>query len=293
MDAAPAPKRLRAEQPPSPPASAEAAAMTASAPPPSALVCAWLPAAPTDTQRAFEVSPGPGVRSAADDSSAASAACCSATAGVELQYEWRITCEKKIPFCVKELTGQGRLAASADAPSAGATGVSVDLSRTGYGLMRLEVKAIGDDDTAAAEATTVREVVTELPEGRSMTRADPAGAAAGAESWVGEQAWRAATRLILTPDASPASSSGKEGEARGRPTITSSELAAHRSVGDGWLAVRGVVYDVSPFLQHHPGGVRTLLGLLGGDATEQFEAVHPQGKFTSNPRCCVWVAGVF
>ncbi|GAB5033102.1 nitrate reductase [Nannochloropsis oceanica] len=56
--------------------------------------------------------------------------------------------------------------------------------------------------------------------------------------------------------------------------ITREELARHNSKTDCWIAVKGQVYDVTPYLQEHPGGVAAIVMNAGKDATEDFEAIH-------------------
>ena len=43
----------------------------------------------------------------------------------------------------------------------------------------------------------------------------------------------------------------------GRPeTYTISEVAKHGTAEDGWIAVHGKVYDITAFIQAHPGTFR-------------------------------------
>jgi len=37
-------------------------------------------------------------------------------------------------------------------------------------------------------------------------------------------------------------------------TISHQELAKHQGDGDVWMAIHGLVYDVSKFMAEHPGG---------------------------------------
>lgn len=57
-------------------------------------------------------------------------------------------------------------------------------------------------------------------------------------------------------------------------TISGSELSEHKSRDSCWLAVRGKVYDVTNFLDSHPGGAGLLLKSSGGDATAAYESIH-------------------
>eukprot|EP00050_Salpingoeca_kvevrii_P021474 m.111147 g.111147 ORF g.111147 m.111147 type:complete len:526 (-) comp9364_c0_seq1:184-1761(-) len=58
--------------------------------------------------------------------------------------------------------------------------------------------------------------------------------------------------------------------------ITLDELAQHDNPakGDVWMALRGRVYNVSPYLEFHPGGVDELLRGAGIDGTELFNQYH-------------------
>lgn len=51
--------------------------------------------------------------------------------------------------------------------------------------------------------------------------------------------------------------------------ISSSEVAKHNSAADCWLIVNDHVYDVTKYINSHPGGPAILAG-CGKDATEMF-----------------------
>lgn len=51
------------------------------------------------------------------------------------------------------------------------------------------------------------------------------------------------------------------------------EVAKHSGKDDCWLIISGKVYDVTPFLDDHPGGDEILVTATGKDATEDFEDV--------------------
>ena len=50
--------------------------------------------------------------------------------------------------------------------------------------------------------------------------------------------------------------------------ISPSEVSAHS--GDVWIIVDGSVYDMSGFLDEHPGGSKILKRMGGKDASKQF-----------------------
>jgi len=59
-----------------------------------------------------------------------------------------------------------------------------------------------------------------------------------------------------------------------RRDITLAEVKQHNKEYDGWMVLRGRVYNIGPYLHYHPGGVRILKGLLGKDGTALFDKYH-------------------
>ncbi|KAI4992666.1 hypothetical protein ZWY2020_059767 [Hordeum vulgare] len=45
--------------------------------------------------------------------------------------------------------------------------------------------------------------------------------------------------------------------------ISTKELQAHAAADDLWISISGDVYDVTPWLRHHPGGEVPLITLAG------------------------------
>lgn len=56
--------------------------------------------------------------------------------------------------------------------------------------------------------------------------------------------------------------------------VSRSELAKHNQVNDAWMAIRGRVFNVTRYMDFHPGGVDELMRGVGRDATKLFDEVH-------------------
>ena len=55
------------------------------------------------------------------------------------------------------------------------------------------------------------------------------------------------------------------------------EVAKHNSRESCWVIIKGKVYDVTEFLDEHPGGASIILQYGGKDATAEYDPVHPPG----------------
>jgi len=52
------------------------------------------------------------------------------------------------------------------------------------------------------------------------------------------------------------------------------EVAKHNTKEDLWVVVKGVVMDLTDWLDEHPGGPQAIMNFMGRDATEEFEMLH-------------------
>jgi Cytochrome b5-like Heme/Steroid binding domain len=58
------------------------------------------------------------------------------------------------------------------------------------------------------------------------------------------------------------------------PSFTLSQVSAHATAADCWTVVHGNVYNVTPFVSRHPGGVEAISQVCGRDGTAFFQAQH-------------------
>ncbi len=60
-----------------------------------------------------------------------------------------------------------------------------------------------------------------------------------------------------------------------RRDITMEEVRLHKSKDDAWMVFNGMVYNITPYLKFHPGGVEMLMKAAGRDGTALFMKHHP------------------
>jgi cytochrome-b5 reductase len=71
------------------------------------------------------------------------------------------------------------------------------------------------------------------------------------------------------------------------PSYTLDEVALHNRPSDGWIALFGHVYDVSPWIEIHPGGSVIEHG-LGKDATQMFLQInHSMNAYQALQSFCI------
>jgi len=51
------------------------------------------------------------------------------------------------------------------------------------------------------------------------------------------------------------------------------QIKSHNSFHDCWIVINGKVYDVTKYLDEHPGGSEVIMSLAGGDATSEFNDI--------------------
>ena len=52
------------------------------------------------------------------------------------------------------------------------------------------------------------------------------------------------------------------------------EIQTHNTPNSLWVIIENNVYDVTSFLQEHPGGTKPFLKYAGTDVTKKFESIN-------------------
>ncbi|RDB29558.1 Cytochrome b2, mitochondrial [Hypsizygus marmoreus] len=63
---------------------------------------------------------------------------------------------------------------------------------------------------------------------------------------------------------------------------TLEEVGTHNSASSCWVIIQNRVYDVTEFLNEHPGGASIILRYAGRDATPAYEPIHPTDALDKN-----------
>jgi len=66
-----------------------------------------------------------------------------------------------------------------------------------------------------------------------------------------------------------------------RRTISVSELRMHCTESDCWMAYMGKVYNITPYLDYHPGGIPEIMRAAGADGTALFDQTHRWVNFAN------------
>jgi cytochrome b involved in lipid metabolism len=94
-------------------------------------------------------------------------------------------------------------------------------------------------------------------------------------------AWkdRVAEAAPLSGDVAPVPGSTSGGTASGKLVLSAQEVAKHSSASDCWSVVNGNVYNLTSYIQSHPGGQSVIKNICGKDGSAAFTNQHSnQGK---------------
>eukprot|EP01114_Cavostelium_apophysatum_P015943 TRINITY_DN444_c0_g3_i2.p1 TRINITY_DN444_c0_g3~~TRINITY_DN444_c0_g3_i2.p1 ORF type:complete len:545 (+),score=115.48 TRINITY_DN444_c0_g3_i2:132-1766(+) len=57
-------------------------------------------------------------------------------------------------------------------------------------------------------------------------------------------------------------------------TVSPAEVSQHSSANDCWIIINGKVYDVTSFMEKHPGGKKVIMKYAGKDGSKEFNLLH-------------------
>ncbi|XP_061479234.1 cytochrome b5 reductase 4 isoform X2 [Rhineura floridana] len=69
--------------------------------------------------------------------------------------------------------------------------------------------------------------------------------------------------------------------------VTEEELSKHNKKDDCWICIRGLVYNITPYMEYHPGGEDELMKAAGADGTDLFDQVHRWVNYESMLKECM------
>ncbi|KAK2844085.1 hypothetical protein Q5P01_010744 [Channa striata] len=69
--------------------------------------------------------------------------------------------------------------------------------------------------------------------------------------------------------------------------VTQEELQKHHTRDDCWTCIRGMVYNITPYMDYHPGGEEELMKAAGIDGTDLFDQVHRWVNYESMLKECL------
>lgn len=55
--------------------------------------------------------------------------------------------------------------------------------------------------------------------------------------------------------------------------VSPKDLSQHADHADCWICLHGLIFDITPFLNEHPGGPDVIVSVSGRDCTREFEDV--------------------
>ena len=93
------------------------------------------------------------------------------------------------------------------------------------------------------------------------------------------------TRAVVAGRGRMSSLSEDPGSEPNEPLLTYEEISKHNTETDCWIVINGNAYDVTDFLDDHPGGSAVVLEAAGMDSTTPFLDAHPEDimKLTLGP----------
>jgi cytochrome b involved in lipid metabolism len=80
--------------------------------------------------------------------------------------------------------------------------------------------------------------------------------------------------IVPGTDTNASTTSNSEDSIGSSRTYTLGEVAVHNSASSCWTTINGGVYDVTNWINQHPGGSQAILSLCGKDGSVAFNGQH-------------------
>ncbi|KAH6900612.1 FAD binding domain-containing protein [Thelonectria olida] len=142
-------------------------------------------------------------------------------------------------------------------------------------LFRKALKGVGAGGAGSAAAQRVGQISLHLdPNAPNRVTVEWNATGAAPSGGSGPSAFAEQAPVAAPAEAAKASKPDPKNFQVPEKEYSMEEVAKHNTKGDLWVVVKGVVMDLSNWLEEHPGGVQAILNFMGRDATEEFEMLH-------------------
>lgn len=128
-----------------------------------------------------------------------------------------------------------------------------------------------DEAGTGSLLTSILAVVSCLAAIASLVLVVLAGHSGATAVWGDRNAGEPATASGATSAAVPSAGATVSGSSG---SYTMAQVAEHADAASCWAVVEGKVYDLTAWVQQHPGGNQAIVAICGKDATEQFTKKH-------------------
>jgi len=137
-----------------------------------------------------------------------------------------------------------------------------------------EVLANGGGSSSAAARLGQISLHIDPSKPNSVSISWGAGGASGAQASGPSPSSTGSDPDVHPDDTGAMSTSGPKKFSIPEKEFTLDEVASHNKKDDLWVAVKGVVMDLTSWVNEHPGGPQALYSHMGRDASEEFEMLH-------------------
>jgi succinate dehydrogenase/fumarate reductase flavoprotein subunit len=169
----------------------------------------------------------------------------------------RISGKSSSKYLLDKLIKTGGTGAGSLSKSAGGVSATVRVQAGGKIALELDLGGAG-----AAAATDANAQEAPASSGKAGFQEDDPNAAFYGKGFNGAK------------DAAPAAAAAAAPAASGKKSYSVDEVKKHTKDSDCWVILHNEVYDVTKFLNDHPGGKKAIMLYAGKDATTEFDMLH-------------------